>query len=176
MLKQVKVSLTEYFNSLTLYDYSAFGWLFLVLFFLLIISVIIMSNKPKLASILIFTVFVLIILGPISIKIFLDTTIRHVVVVDKNHTELNFSKYLVVTGKIENRGKIKFHKCFVSAKVHNVSSNKYKNMLNFIKPMRKRTIMLDANILQKEQKEFKVVFTDFDYGKKYSVDILAECY
>jgi len=176
MLKNLKMSLVDYVNSLTIYDYIAFGWLIFLLFILLLLSVLLFRKKPKLASFLLFIVFITMFTGPVFTKIFLDKTVRKVEIVDQNHTLLNFSKSLIVTGKLYNKSKIDFYICHVSAKVLKVSDNKYKNIINSIKPIRKKSIIIDVNISKNEYKEFKMIFEEFKYKNNYNVITVAECY
>jgi len=176
MIKQLKASLTDYIHTLTMYDYVAFGWLFGLLIMMILTALLSSKSKPKLASFLIFFSFILMFIGPIGVKLFLDKTIRKVKIIDQNSTKLNFSKLLVVTGKIENHGKIDLKKCYVSAKVLKISDNKYLNFLYNLKPIRKRTIITEANISKDTSEEFKVVFEKFNYKKDYRVAVSAECY
>ncbi len=176
MMQQLKVRLTDYINSFTIYDYSAFGWLLIILFFLLILSIVLINSRPKLSGFFIFVVFISIFTAPVAVKILLDKTIRKVVIVDQYHTKLNFAKYLIVTGIIENRGKVNFARCYINTKVKKVSNNKYINILNYIKPIRNRTIVMDKNISVNNQGDFKVIFKKFNYDKKYEVKVMAECY
>ncbi len=176
MLKQLKQSLIDYSSSLTIYDYVAFGWLLFLLFALLALSITLSKKRPRCAVILILLTLILIFTAPIAIKLFLDKTVRKVVVLDQNHTELNFSKSLIVTGVVQNLGKVEFHKCYIDAKVVKLSKNRYVNILNNLKPIRKKSIIVEKNIAYGESKEFKIVFERFRYSKEYNITIVAECY
>jgi hypothetical protein len=147
-----------------------------MLFVFIVLSFLLIKSKPKLSTFFMFVILILFITGPVAIKLILDKTVRKVAILDQNYTQLNFSKYLVVTGKLQNRGKVNFGRCYINTKVQKVSDNKYKNILNLIKPMRKRTIMVDKNISVNESEEFKVVFEKFDYRADYDVIVSAECY
>jgi hypothetical protein len=118
----------------------------------------------------------LIFIAPFAIKFFLDKTVRKVVILDQNYTKLNFAKYLIVTGKVENRGKVNFGRCYINTKIKKVSDNKYINIFNSIKPIRNRTVIMDKNISVNNNGDFKVVFEKFNYDKKYLVEVSAECY
>ncbi len=176
MLKNLKISLVDYVNSLTLYDYLAYGWLVFLLFLLLLLSVLLFRKKPNLASFLLLISFISMFVGPVFIKIFLDKTVRKVEVIDQNNTLLNFSNSLIVTGKLQNRGKIDFYVCHVSVKVLKASEDKYKNILNSIKPIRKKSIIIDANISKNKNREFKVIFEEFKYKNGYNIVVSSECY
>ncbi len=176
MLKNLKQRLTDYTDSFTMYDYAAFGWLLFLLAVLILLALLYSKKKPKLAASLIFFTFTLMLTAPMGIKIFLDSTIRKVDVHDQNHTLLNFSKALVVTGNLKNLGKIDIKKCYIQTKILKETENKYLNILYNLKPIRKRTTILDENISQNSTKELKIVFEKFNYQKAYRVTQFAECY
>lgn len=176
MLKSLKQRLTDYTDSLTMYDYAAFGWLLFLLVVLILLSILFSKKKPKLATFMILFSFIMMFTAPIGIKIFLDNSVRKVEIQDQNHTYLSFSKALVVTGKIHNLGKINMNKCYIKTKILKQTDNKYLNMLYYLKPIKQRTIVLDKNISKNSSKELKVVFEKFNYQKEYRVSLSAECY
>ncbi len=176
MLISPKQSLGDYVHSLTIYDYVAFGWFALLLIAIFTLSVMMIKKRPKCSiTLMIFSVF-LILIAPISIKLFLDKSVRKVIVVDKNHTLLSFSKSLIITGELENRGKIDLHKCYINGKILRTSENFFKYISNYLKPIEKKTIILTEDLFQKERKEFKMVFENFKYSGSYDVIVKAECY
>ena len=176
MLKGLKQRLTDYTDSLTMYDYTAFGWLLLLLIVLILLAILTSKKKPTLATLLIFFTFILMFTAPIGIKIFLDKSVRKVEIHDQNSTLLNFSKALVVTGEIHNLGKIDMTKCYIKTKILKNTDNKYLNILYTLKPIRQRTTILDENLTKNSSKELKVVFKNFNYKKEYRVTLDAECY
>lgn len=176
MLKGLKQRLNDYADTLTMYDYAAFGWLLFLLIVLILLALLFSKKSPKMASLLIFLTFTLMFTAPIGLKIFLDSTVRKVEVLDQNHTHLNFSKSLIVTGNLHNLGKIDMKKCYIQTKILKQTENKYLNMLYSLKPIRKRTTILDENLTQNSNKELKVVFEKFNYTKAYRVTLSAECY
>jgi hypothetical protein len=176
MIKGLKQRLTDYTDSLTMYDYAAFGWLLFILVVLILLAMISSKKKPKLAVSLIFFTFILMFTAPIGIKIFLDKSVRKVEIQDQNSTLLNFSKALVVTGELYNLGKINMTKCYIKTKILKKTDNKYLNILYNLKPIRQRTTILDENLTQNSSKELKIVFEKFNYQKEYRVTLSAECY
>lgn len=177
MLISPKQSLGDYVYSLTIYDYVAFGWLAFLLIVIFSLSVMMMMRKKLRCSILLMLVTIfLIFAAPISIKLFLDKSVRKVAILDQNHTILNFSKSLIVTAKLENRGKIDLHKCYINSKVLKTPENFFKDILNYLKPIEKKTIILTEDLSQNQIKEFKVVFENFKYSENYDVIVKAECY
>ena len=176
MLKGLKQRLTDYTDSLTMYDYTAFGWLLFLLVVLILLAILSSKKKPKLATLLIFFTFILMFTAPIGIKIFLDKSVRKVEIQEQNNTHLNFSKALVVTGELHNFGKIDMTKCYIKTKILKKADNKYLNILYTLKPIRQRTTILDENLTKNSSKELKVVFKNFNYKKEYRVTLDAECY
>ncbi len=176
MLISPKQSLGDYVHSLTIYDYLAFGWLALLLIVMFLLSIMMIKKRPKCAILLMFVTTFFIFVAPISIKLFLDKSVRKVVILDQNHTVLNFSKSLIVTAKLENRGKIDLYKCYINSKVLKAPDNFLKDILNYLKPIEKKTIILTEDLPQNQKKEFKVVFENFKYSGNYAVIVKAECY
>jgi hypothetical protein len=159
-----------------MYDYVAFGWLVLFIVMLLVFGLLFSKKKPKLAIVMIFTSFILLFIAPIGLKIILDKTVRHVEVLDQNHTFLNFSKALVVTGTLHNLGKTDLHRCYIKTKILKDEENKYLKFLYNLKPLRQRSIVKEANITKDSKESFKIVFEKFKYKKEYSVITSVECY
>lgn len=176
MLKGLKQRLIDYTDSLTMYDYAAFSWLLFLLFVLIFLAILFSKKKPKLATFLIFFTFIFMFIAPIGIKIFLDKTVRKVEIQDQNQTYLKFSKSLLITGSINNLGKIDMKKCYIKTKVLKQTGNKYLDILYNLKPIVKRTTIMDKNITQNSSLEFKVLFEKFKYSKEYKVIVSAECY
>jgi len=114
--------------------------------------------------------------APFGIKYFLDTTVRKVDVVTDKVAKLHFASSLIVTGHITNAGKVPYQKCRINAKVFKISENKYRNILNNLKPLRNKTIVVDKNISQGEEAMFKIVFENFKYSKEYNVSVSGACY
>ena len=176
MIKHLKATLTDYIHSLTMYDYVAFGWLVLFIVMLIIFGLLFSKKKPKLAIFMILSSFVLMFIAPIAVKLILDKTVRHVEILDQNHTFLNFSKALIVTGTLHNIGKTDLHRCYIKTKVLKDEKNKYLKFLYNLKPLRQRSIVQEANITQDNKEPFKIVFEKFKYDKAYSVVTSVECY
>ncbi len=176
MIANLKSSFIDYIQALTLYDYAAFGWLLFLFLIILTLAILLGRKKPTLALSLIMIVILLMFVAPFGMKYFLDTTVRKVVVVTDKVAKLHFASSLIITGHIINSGKVPYQKCRVNAKVFKISENKYKNILNSLKPLRNKTIVVDKNISQGEQAVFKIVFDKFTYTKEYNVTLSARCY
>ncbi len=177
MLKNLKMSLHEYLNNLTIYDYIAFSWLLFLFFTLFILSIILLKQRVKLGLFLMFILSILFFIAPIFLKIFLDKSVRKVDIVDQNRTILSFSKSLIITGKLQNSGRVDFNRCFIDAKIFKISENRYRDILNRVKPARKKSIIVDENVTIGSFMEFRIVFENFKYSKRdFNMSISAECY
>jgi len=168
--------LLDYAHALSIYDYIAFGWLFAVLAFLLFIAIALIKKRPMRALTLIVLTMILMLTAPVGLKIFLDKTIRHAIIIDQNSTKLHFTPDLIVTGKVQNKGYVDFRTCRIRAKIFKKDTNKIKDTLNHLKPLRQKSILLKKELLQEATEEFKIVFNRFDYPGAYRVQISAECY
>ena len=176
ILQNLKQSLIDYTHALTIYDYAAFGWLLFLFFIILTLAILLGRKKPTLAISLIMIVILLMLVAPFGIKYFLDKTVRKVEVVTDKVSKLHFASSLIVTGHLNNDGKVPLHRCRVNAKVFKIDKNKYKNILNNLKPLRNKTIVVDKNISQGESAMFRIVFENFRYSKEYNLSLSAECY
>jgi len=176
MIGNLKANFLDYVHALTLYDYVAFGWLLFLFLIILTLAILLGRKKPRLAISLIMMTILLMFVAPFGLKYFLDKTVRKVDVVMDKVSKLHFASSLIVTGHLSNDGKVPFQKCRINAKVFKIDENKYKNMLNSLKPLRNKTIVVDKNISQGEEAVFKIVFENFKTTKDYNVSLSAECY
>ncbi len=172
----LKQHLLDYIHALSIYDYIAYGWLFAILCFLLFIAIALIGKKPIRALTLIVLTMILMLIAPFGLKLFLDKTIRHAIIVDQNSTKLHFTPDLIVTGKVQNKGYVDFRTCRVRAKIFKKDTNRIKDTINRLKPLRQKTILLKKRLQQEAMEEFKIVFNRFDYPGAYRVQISAECY
>ena len=176
MLENIKQNLLDYIHALTIYDYAAFGWLLFLFFIILTLAILLGRKKPTLAISLIMITILLMFVAPFGVKYFLDNTVRKVDVITDQVSKLHFASSLIVTGHLINDGKVPYQKCRVNAKVFKISENKYRNILNNLKPLRNKTIVVDKNISQGEEVMFKIVFENFKYSKEYNVSLSGACY
>lgn len=176
MLFDIKLRILDYINNPSIYDYFAISWV--GVFFLLFIVIAIMQVKKRavLSLVLILFALVLLIISPIAIKIFFDNSVKKVELSDKKVSELKFSKMLVVEGKIKNKSKIDFKKCRIFISVDKIYENKYKNYINYLKPLRKMSILLDTELKKEKICPYKIVFKDFNLTQEYDLKVYGECY
>lgn len=176
MLENFKQNLIDYTNALTLYDYVAFGWLLFLFSIILTLAILLGRKKPTLAIFLVMITILLMFVAPFGVKYFLDTTVRKVVVVTDKVSKLHFASSLIIAGHLSNDGKVPFQRCRITAKVFKIDENRYKNILNNLKPLVEKTIVVDKNISKGEEAVFKIVFENFKYTDDYNVSLSGECY
>jgi uncharacterized protein (UPF0333 family) len=142
----------------------------------LTLAILLGRKKPTLAVFLVIVVILLMFVAPFAVKYFLDQTVRKVDVSLDEVAKLNYAEALIVKGHLKNSGKISYQKCHIEAKVFEINSNKYKNMLNNLKPFRNETILLEENISKGDEAVFKIVFEDFKNTHEYNVSLSGVCY
>ena len=169
----MKLQLQSFIEGLIPYDYMLFGFV-LLLFILLIVLAILLRDRMKLAIFFVLLAFATFLLGPTVGYIFLHKYLF------KNHTELisqkrlHFSPAIVVKGTITNDSKLNFSSCEITATVYKITSNKYKNYLFQLKPLKKMSI-LKKDILKGQTEEFKMIIEPFTYKKEYNISLGASC-
>jgi hypothetical protein len=173
---QIKARIVDYLHHLTTYDYIAYGWLLGILIGFLLLAVVLAGTKPKTSLFMIFMVLTIMIVGPMGMKYGLDQTVRKVLLVDKNSTELPFAKNLVVFGKIKNFGRVDMAGCRVFVDVLRKEDNKYKELLYRLKPIRKQVLKIDKKLPKGEEMPYKIVFDHFKLEKGYYVSQSVECF
>lgn len=175
-LTQLKVRILDYLHHLSNYDYIAYGWLAATLFGFLLLAIALAGKKPKLSLFMILIVLLFMMTGPLGMKYALDQTVRKVVLVDKNVTELPFSKNLVILGTIKNKGRVNMHGCRVFVDILKKDDNKYKQILYQLKPLRKKIITLNKKLDKGEEMAYKIVLDHFAMHNNYLVRQSVECY
>ncbi len=174
-MQNLKKSLLDYINHLTIYDYATFGWLGLLIFIILFLAIL-LRKKASLSLTLLLFAMLLMFIAPLPLKLFLDQTIRKNEIKIVSLDEMKYAKSLVVVAQLKNSSKIDFDTCSIKAKVIRLSKNRYKNILYGIKPLLKKTIYIEEEILKEQTKDFKIIFQNFHYTKDYNVSISATCY
>ena len=176
MLKDFKLRILDYAHHLTIYDYFAYFLVGVFFLFSFIIFILIAKRRLGLGLLWFFFSILIVLVSPVAIKIYFDKTVKKVEIIDQRVKKLNFARMLVIKGKIKNLGKIDFKKCRVFAKVVKTDKNKYKNILNNLKPKRYMSILLDKKLNKGESLPFKIVFKNFEPTYKYETKVYGECY
>lgn len=165
-----------YFHYLTFYDYCGMFWV-LLSFFLFIILAFCFIRKKIVLSLLIFIFSFIFLFGAFfGIKIFLDNTIRKNKITILHAKQLHFENALVISGKLKNLGRINFNKCIITFKISKKTNNKIKNIIYNIKPISKRSIIIDKEILRNNSYIFKTILNNIIYKDNLNLTAHANCY
>ena len=173
---QIKARIVDYLHHLTAYDYIAYGWMLGVLVGFLLLAIALAGKSPKTALFVILLVLFMMVPGPFVMKYILDQTVRKVVLVDRNETELPFSKNLVVLGKIANRGRVEMRGCRVFVDILKKDANRYKQLFYSLKPLRKKMVQIDKKLAKGKEMPYKIVFDHFSLRNDYIVKQSVECF
>jgi len=176
MIYDIKYRFLDYFHHLTVYDYFAYTLVLVFFIFSILLSIMIGKKFPKIAIFYLFLSFLLTVSSPIMIKIFFDKTAKKVEILELKIKRLNFAKMLVVRGKLKSKAEVDFKKCRVFVSVIKEDSNKYKNILNNLKPKRYLSILLNKALKRGDSLDFKMDIKDFHPTYKYKTKVYGECY
>ena len=175
-MNELKQRITDYIQHLTIYDYFAISWVGVFFFFIMMIVFLNIKKRTKFSISLLLISLILVAFSPIFIKLYFDKTVRKVEILNQKITKLNFANMLIIKGKLQKKNKIDYKKCRIFTKVVKKDENKYKNILNNLKPLRKMSILLDRELKKENKERFKIVMKDFDLKDIYDVKVSGECY
>ncbi len=156
-----------------MYDYILFGGVFF-LFLLFIVVSILTRKKVFLALFFIVMAFSTLILGPTLGYIAMHKYLFKNSVVLESQKRLTFTKAVVVKGSITNESEFDFTSCKVRANLYKISTNKYKNYLFSLKPLKKASMLTPA-IPKGSTHQFKLFIEPFTYSKEYNITLGADC-
>ena len=88
--------------------------------------------------------------------------------------KLQYTKAVVVFGKLKNVSKLDFDACLITAVVNKSTSNKYKNYIYKFKPIMKMSI-IEEDIVIGNEIDFKIIVEPFTYSKDYNISLEADC-
>ncbi len=174
-MPNLKKSLLDYINHLTIYDYAAFGWLGFLIIIMLFLAILLRKKSTLSISLLLFAML-LMLLAPLPLKLFLDQTVRKTEIKTISINEMEYAKALVIVGELKNSSKIDFDICSIQAKIVRFDQNRYKSILYSLKPLLKKTIYKEEAILKEQIIPFKIIFKRFNYKRDYNVTLSATCY
>ncbi len=175
-MNELKQRITDYIQHLTIYDYFAISWVGVFFIFMMMIVFLNIKKRTKFAISLFLISLVLVTFSPIFIKLYFDKTVRKVEILDQKITKLNFANMLIIKGKLQNQGKIDYKKCRVFTKVVKKNKNKYKNILNNLKPLRNMSIVINQKLKKENKESFRIVMKNFKFNSPYEVKVRGECY
>ncbi len=175
-MNELKFSILNYINHFGIYDYIAYIWLFLTFLILISLSLLLLKKSTKLSIILLLFSFILLLAGPFVLKYFLDKTVRPVEISKLKYQKLHFSNTLIVDFTLKNISKKPYSLCQINTKVYKTSKSKLKKIINRLKPISARTILVKRILKANKTLDNRVVFYNFIYPGNINVSVSAECY
>lgn len=160
-------------DALIVQDYILFGSVF-VLFIVLMILAVLLRNKKSVSRLIATLSFLILFLGPTIGYIQMHKYLFKNEVELVSEQKLEFTKAIVVHGKITNASKKDFKRCVITATAYKKTSNEYKNYILRLKPIRKSSIV-ERDIQKDQVIEFKMFIEPFTYSNDYEVDLEASC-
>lgn len=169
----MKSKFNELFSDLITYDYILFGAIFLI-FILLVIFSLLLRQKKALSLFLAIFSFLFLLITPFFGYSMMHNEIFKKQITLQSHQKLEFTKAVVIYGKLKNISNRDFQTCLVTATLHKANSNKLKNFIYQFKPLQKMSIM-EEDIIIEDEIDFKIIVSPFTYTNEYSVKLEASC-
>jgi len=169
----MKEKISAFIHNLILYDYILFGSA-LALFILFILLAIILRNKLGLALFFVLFGFAVLLLTPTVGYLQMHKYLFKNSIKLTSQKQLNFVNAIVVKGTLSNESRFNFKRCKVTATIYKSTSNKLKNYIYQLKPLKKNSIILE-DILKGTTREFKMFVEPFQYSKDYNLSLGASC-
>ncbi|MDY0120887.1 MAG: DUF2393 family protein [Sulfurimonas sp.] len=166
-------TLTSFLDSLIIYDYFLFGAVF-ILFILFVILGLVYREKLYLAIFLITLAFFTLIFAPIFGYIHIHNYFYYNETTILSQKKLQFTKAVVVKGKLENLSKLDFERCLITASAYKVSGNAIKDFVYKLSPFQK-TSVVEYNIPKDHKIGFKIIISPFVYEGDFNVSVGASC-
>ncbi len=165
----------DFTASLTLYDYLGFALLGLFFLFFMILSIVV-RQKPAAALLFAFLAFIMLIAGPFGVKEVFDRVVRSSAVVITKEQKLQYSKALLLEGKLTHTGKIAYSRCRVIIDIYKDRDNKYLNYLQRFLPFRSKTLHFDRSLQKGQNIAFETTIEEFAHEGEFNVRAHGECY
>ena len=166
-------TLSSFLDSLIIYDYFLFGAVF-ILFILFVVLGLVYREKLYLAIFLITLAFFTLIFAPIFGYIHIHNYVYYNETTILSQKKLQFTKAVVVKGKLENLSKLDFKRCLITASVYRTSENSLKNFIYKFSPFQKSSVV-EYNIPKDHKIGFKIIIEPFIYEGDYNVSVGASC-
>ena len=169
----MKHKLLAFSDSLIKDDYIFFGAIVFI-FFLLILTALLLRKKVGLSIFLVIFSFVFLIVSPFVGYPTLHNYLYKNELTLVSQNKLQFTKAVVVLGTLKNTSKRNFQACKITAIVNKHTSNKYKNYIYTFKPIMKMSI-IEEDIVIDNEIDFKIIVEPFTYSKDYNITLEADC-
>lgn len=169
----MKHKLLAFSDALIQDDYILFGAIVLI-FFLLIVTALLLRKKVALSIFIVIFSFLFLIVAPfVGYPTLHNYLYKHELTLTSQN-KLQFTKAVVVFGKLKNTSKRDFLACKITAIVNKNTSNQYKNFIYTFKPIMKMSI-IEEDIVIDNEIDFKIIVEPFTYSKDYNIILEADC-
>jgi len=169
----MKHKILAFMDSLIKYDYILFGSIFLI-FFIFIILALVLRKKAGLSIFLVIFSFIFLMVAPIVGYAKMHTYLFKNELTLTSEKKLQYTKAIVVFGKLKNTSQRDFSVCKVTAIVNKSSKNEYKNYIYTFKPIMKMSI-IEEDIVMGNEIDFKIIVEPFTYKYDYNITLEADC-
>jgi hypothetical protein len=165
---------------LFLADYSIYdilGFVFVIVLGFLFIVLAVAMRKNIVALILLIVVALGTLAGgPFAMGYMVDSVTRKTVVSSLDIKQLNYTKALVINGRLRNAGKIDLRDCKIIVEIWKKSNSSYKEYIRmFQKPKYKKIFKATDRLPLRGVHDFKVVYDNFRTPGKSDVIVRGEC-
>jgi hypothetical protein len=172
---KVFAKVDEFFGQFNIFDILGFS--FVIFLGILIIYLAIALRKKIVLMILLLLIGIGVLSGgPFLMDKLIDSIVKKTSITNLNLKQLQFTDALVVTGSLNNLGKVAFKKCKIVVTTRKTSTNKYKDMLlDYKKPANSYTLNLDGGIEMKANKDFKFIVNGFRTDATMKTEVKGIC-
>jgi hypothetical protein len=160
-------------DNLIVQDYILFASVF-ILFIVLMILAIILRKKKNISRLIVSFAFLILLIGPTLGYIEMHKYLFKSNIELIREQKLEFTKAIVLEGKITNASEIDFYACKITATAYRKTPNKYKNYILRLKPIQISSIIIQ-DIQKNQSKEFKMFIEPFSYSKEYEIGLESSC-
>lgn len=169
----MKQKIMAFIDSLIKYDYILFGSILAIFFVLILISLLYRKKIGVAVSIIIFA-FVFLIVAPIVGYVQMHKYLFKHELTLTSQKKLQYTKAVVVFGKLKNTSNMDFQSCKITAGVNKITPSEFKNYIYSFKPIMKMSIV-EEDIVIGNEIEFKMIIEPFTYPNDYDISLKAKC-
>ena len=170
-----KSIITDFFNTLSIYDYIGF-FLTIFLFTLFLILALLLRRRTKLSVSLVLIAFTFFFAGPSVAHIFVKKIIFKSYSDIVNVKKLVYSDTLLIKGSLLYSGRKDANHCLIEAFVHKNSDNALKDFVYDLKPFTSGRKTVNQLFTKGDRVDFKIVIEPFRYKGDYNITLDSGCF
>jgi hypothetical protein len=168
-MQSIVVNTKNLIELCTIYHYVIFGLIGFLFVIIFISSFFIKNGWIAFLSIILSIIFVII--SPLVANYYINDIVKNVQFKNLKSKRLVYSDDVVISGLIENRGKLNFKECKVTFTFTKNNPNIYMTYINMLKPLQVEHMSIPLN--SKTEEEINVVFPT--KLKDFKLFLEAEC-